>query len=68
MSGLPAGRGQAFARLISPQPHVRLTNGSLSWVATFLLPREEPISTNMGVECSAGHVQSEGMSRKFTVL
>ena len=66
MSGLPAGRpadrGHAFARLISQQPHARLTNSFLSWVATFFLPRVEPISTDMGVEWSAWHVQSEGMS------
>ena len=57
-----AGRGHSFARLISQQPHVRSTNGFLSWVAIFFLPRVEPISTDMGVECSAWHVQSEGMS------
>ena len=49
MSSLPAGRGHAFGRLISQQPHVRSTNGFLSWTATFVLPREEPISTDMGV-------------------
>ena len=62
MSGRPAGRGHAFTRLIAQQPHVRLTNGFLSWVATFFLPRVESIPTYMGVECSAWHVQSEDMS------
>ena len=62
MSGLPAGRGHAFPILITQQPHVRLTNGFLSWVAKFFLPRVEPITTDMCVECSAWHVQSEGMS------
>ena len=62
MSGLPAGHGHAFARLISRQLHVCLTNGFLFWVATFFLPRVESILTNMGVESSAWHVQSEGLS------
>ena len=56
MSGRPA---DAFAKLISQQPHVRLTNGFLSWVHTFLLPCVESISTDLGVACSAWHVQSE---------
>ena len=55
-------RGHAFARLIFQKPHVRLTNSFLSWVATFFLPRVEHIPTDMGVECSAWNVQSEGMS------
>ena len=49
-AGRPAGRGDAFTRLIAQQPHVRLTNGFLSWVATLFLPRVEPIPTHMGVE------------------
>ena len=64
-AGRPAGLGHAFARLISQQPHVRLTNGFLSWVATFFPPCVEPISTDMGIECSAQalcDIQSEGMS------
>ena len=61
-AGRPAGHDHAFTRLIAQQPHVRLTNCFLSWVATFFLPRVDPISTDMGVECSAWHVQSEGMS------
>ena len=40
--------GHAFARLISQQPHAHLTNGFLSWVATFFLPHVEPTSTDMG--------------------
>ena len=61
-AGLPAGRGHALPILIIQQPHVHLTNGFLSWVPTFFLPRVEPITTDMGAECSAWHVQSEGMS------
>ena len=49
----PGGRCHAFARLISQQPHVRLMNGFLSWVATFFLSCVEPVSIDMGVECSA---------------
>ena len=62
MSDLPAGHGHDFARLISQQPHVRLTNGFLSWVATFFLPRVELILSEMAVECSTWHVQGEGTS------
>ena len=32
---------------------------------TFLLPLVQPISTDLGVECSSWHVQSEGVSRNF---
>ena len=67
-AGLPAGRGHAFAMLISQQPYVRLTNGFLSRLATFFLPHVEPIPNDMGVECSAWHVKGEDISWKITVL
>ena len=59
-----SGRGHAFARLISQQALVHLTNDFLSWVAIFSLPCVGLISIDLGVECSEWYVQlqSEGMS------
>ena len=58
----PAGIGHAIASVISQQPHVCLPNSFLSGVVTFFLPCVEPVSTDVGVECSAWQVQIEGMS------
>ena len=41
----PARPGHAFYKLISRQPHIRLTSGLFYWKASSLLPRMSPIFT-----------------------
>ena len=61
-AGRPAGRGHAFARLISQQPLDRFTCGNFCRVASFLLPSIGLFPMHVGDPLCTCHVQNEEVS------
>ena len=64
----PAGRGDAFERLIPLEPKARLTSGLLWWVPPSLLPCMGPMPNHASTHCGTWRVLPGEMSQMFHLL